>query len=77
MAQVKLSRLRPTGVLTLDGADGGGCSEHPVHFVLIYHTEELSRVWCADRFSLVQDRRVAIEKRRITDILMPNDPSKV
>ena len=39
--------------------------------------EELSRVRCANRFSLVDDGGVSVQERRVADVLVSHDPAKV
>ena len=76
-AEVVAADVLALGVLLLDGAEGRGRGEHGGHLVLGDHAPEGARVRRADRLALVEDRRAAVQQRRIADVGVAHHPAHV
>ena len=64
-------------VLLLDGAEGGGGGEERLHAVFGDHAPEDAGIRRSHRLALEQNRRVAVEQRRIDDIAVAHHPADV
>ena len=60
-----------------DGAEGGGRGEQRHHAVLRDQAPEGAGVGRADRLALVEDRRAAVEQRRIDNVGVADHPADV
>ena len=61
-------------ILLLDGTDRRGGRKHAVDLVFLDEPKELARVRRSDRLALVDDGGVAVEKGRVANGLVANNP---
>ena len=76
-AEVVGGNVAALRILLLDRAERGGRREQHVHAVLGDEPPEGAGVRRADGLALVEDRRAALEERRVDDVRVADDPADV
>ena len=75
--QIVLVDVPAVGVLLLDRPERGRRGEQADHAVLGDHPPERAGIGRADRLTLVHDRGVAVQQRRVADVAVADHPADV
>src|SRR5262245_50630265 len=75
--QIILAHIIAVGIFPFDGSEGRRCCEEDSCTMLRDQAPESTGVGSADRFALVENRRVAVEERGIDDVGVAHHPTHV